>query len=193
MRRHAGIRVLTWAPWAVKRLGGQTTPRFGEKRYFVDRGKLWFLLHWVANVGYRVTAWGKAGWPPESVTDLHPHQSRSDMLKRRQPPQEGTPSIPLDGTSVILDDCPLLRQFLTHTAYDDMSPRQPGYVTIRTRGLTFEITLYDYDSGQRCACQGPSLDDMFAAAELVLGAEQAPWTPDSYLMSLLAKKPKKKS
>ena len=192
MRSVAGIPVLTWRPRAAIRRHGRTTPQSGERRYLIPRRLRWFLVHWVARVGYRVTAFGPPEWPPGQSHTLWSHEPTKPMLKRRQAPAEGAPSIPLESESVILNDAPLLRQFLTHTAYEDMTPRQPGYVTICTRGLAFEITLYDYDSGQRCACQGPTLDDMFAAAELVLGAENAPWTADNYLMGLLAKNSKKK-
>lgn len=192
MQRHAGIKLLTWVGRLCTGCRGQATPQYGERRYIVPRGKRWYVLHWLASVGWRVTSCGPPGLPAGAVRELWLHDQGKAMLKRRQAPAEGTPAIPLESESVILHDCPLLRQFLTHTAYSDMSPRQPGYMTIRTRGLAFEMTLYDYDSGMRLVVQGPCLDDMFAAGELMLGTDAAPWTVDQYLTGLLQKKTKKK-
>jgi len=188
MRSYAGIPLLTWSGRLCTGQRCRVTPKGGERKYIVPRGRRWFVLHWLALVGWRVSSSGPPELPPGAVIKLHEHEQENPMLKRRQAPAEGTPAIPLSGDSVILELCPLLRQFITHTVYEDMTPRQPGYFTVRTRGLAFEITLYDYDSGTRLAVQGPTLDDMFAAAELMLGTENAPWTQDQYLTGLLAKK-----
>lgn len=192
MRQVLGITVLRWLGRIAKPSRGCTTPLYDETKRIVARGKRWFLVHWVPRKGYRVTSYGLPGLPDGVLTPLWTHDGNRAMIKRRQPPQKGQPAIPLAGDSVILELCPLLRQFLTHTAYEDMSPRTPGYFTIRTRGLAFELTCYDPDSGMRLACSGPSIDDMFSACELLLGAEHAPWTTDNYLTDQLMKKQTKK-
>jgi len=188
-----GIRVLTCNGRGGMRRGGQVTPQWGEKRLWIARRFRWYLVEWRAREGYRVLAFRQPG-QAESTTTLTWIDWETHMPpKRRAVASEGTPSIPLESESVVLHDFPAIREFLTCTVYEDMTPRQVGYLTIRTRGLVFEVTLYDYDSGQRMACQGRDLDEMFATAEMMLKAENAPWTPDNYLLSLVAKKPKKKA
>lgn len=193
MRHATGIRVLTWEAKAAIRRAGQVLPKFGERRYIVARWHRWYVAHWVARAGYRITQVGPVGLPPEAViqTDCHPLKGR--RMKRRTAPESGLPMVPLPSESKVLGKLPLLREFVSSTAYDDQSPRTPGYFTLRNRGGSYQITLYDVDAGLRCACGAPTLDDTFGAAELLLGAENAPWEIDQYLTDQLLKKKKKKA
>lgn len=113
-------------------------------------------------------------------------------MKRRTPAEAGLPPVPLSDESYTLHDFPLIREFLSATAYDDQTPRSPGYLTLRNRGGSYEITLYDVDAGMRVAARACLLDDVLAAAELLLGADQAPWEQDRYLTEQLTKNRKKK-
>jgi hypothetical protein len=93
---------------------------------------------------------------------------------------------------VLLGKLPAIREFMTATAYDDGTPRTPGYFTVRNRVIAFELTLYDPDSGSRLVVRSPAIDTMWQMAEQLLGTEEAPWEPDGYLMDQLSKRGKKK-
>ena len=56
----------------------------------------------------------------------------------------------------------------------------------------YELTLYDLDSGTRLPVRAATLDEVLAAAEKLLGVENAPWEIDRYLTEQLAGKNKKK-
>lgn len=98
----------------------------------------------------------------------------------------------LPATSVLLSKLPAIREFITATQYEDGSPRVPGYFTLRNRGASFELTMYDYDSGCRLPVSAHELDKALQLMEQLLGVEEAPWEPDRYLMNLLAERNKKK-
>lgn len=114
-------------------------------------------------------------------------------MKRRTPPAAGLPALPLEDQSKVLHKFPLIREFLSSTAYEDQSPRQPGYFTLRNRGGSYEVTVYDPDAGLRCAVRAMTLDDVLAATELLLGAAEAPWETDRWLTEQLAKNRKKRA
>lgn len=97
----------------------------------------------------------------------------------------------LSGESAIFRKLPLISEFVSLTTYEDGTPRLPGYVTLRNRGHCYELTGYDYDSGQRLVVGALTLDEVWAALNGNLGADLAPWVPDDYLTGLLTKKKKK--
>lgn len=187
-----GDTLLTAGGRAAIRRGGQRTPKWGAKRYWIRWRHRLYLCEWAPQAGVRILAHRPTG-PAGVTTNLTWIEWESYMPpRRRAAPSADQPAVPLESESVVLNDFPRLREFLTCTVYDDMTRRQPGYMTIRTRGLTFELTLYDYDSGMRLAVQGRDLDEMWATAELLVSTENAPWTPDQYLLSLLLKNSKRK-
>lgn len=114
-------------------------------------------------------------------------------MKRRTPAEAGLPALPLPSDSKLFVKWPLIREFMTSTAYDDGTPRTPGYLTWRNKGGSFEITVFDPDAGLRCAVRAMTIDDTFAAVEMLLGAENAPWETDRYLTEELLKKKKKRA
>lgn len=99
---------------------------------------------------------------------------------------------PAPMTSVLLAKLPAIREFMSATQYDDGSPREPGYMTIRTWGTQWQVTVYDPDSGARMPVRAPELDKALLLVEQLLGVEEAPWEIDRYLSEQLAKKSKKK-
>jgi len=112
-------------------------------------------------------------------------------IKKRAPAGD-SPSIPaLSTDNTVMKKLPLLTEFISATAYEDGSPRTPGYFTVRNRTIEYEITLYDPDSGQRVSIRARELDKMYFGAEVLLGAAEAPWEPDKYLMERMPKKKKK--
>jgi hypothetical protein len=114
-------------------------------------------------------------------------------MKRRIAARPGDAVVPaLPSASVHWPKLPALREFLTATKYDDGTPRTPGYVTVRNRVSTFEVTVYDVDGCCRLSSRAGKLDDALSLVEQLLGVEDAPWEPDRYLTEQAAKVPKKK-
>lgn len=115
-------------------------------------------------------------------------------MKKRTPLVAGGQIIvpPLPSKSMILGKLPTMRDWLTATAYEDGSPRQPSYVTLRNRGAVFELTTYDPDQGARLPVSGPEIDHVLLAMEQLLGVDEAPWEVDRYLAGLLVPKKGKK-
>lgn len=75
--------------------------------------------------------------------------------------------------------------------YEDGSPRQPGWITIRTSGAAWQCVVKDPDSSSSFTTVGKTLDDVLTNAALLLGCEEAPWEHDSYLASSQARNKRK--
>lgn len=88
---------------------------------------------------------------------------------------------PVDST--VFGQLPNIVQHCCVTRYDDGTARQPGWLTIRSQGSAWVVQLKDPDSGCQMRANGNTLDDALALAELLLGAEEAPWEPDPWLAS----------
>jgi hypothetical protein len=69
------------------------------------------------------------------------------------------------------------------TRYDDGSARKPGWFNVKTIGQTWVVQVKDPDGGVCLSATGASLDDALALADLLLGAEDAPWEVDYFLAS----------
>lgn len=108
-------------------------------------------------------------------------------MKRRPLAAGVTPALKpaLPSASTMMAKSPALREFITATTYEDGTPREPGYFTLRNRGFTFELTVYDPDSGTRLAVRAPKIDDVLSMTEQLLGVEEAPWEQDRYLTEQL--------
>lgn len=191
MRRLWGTRVLEPGARASVRRGGQRLPMRGEKLLW-----MWFqgfplLMWWKAHAGYRPLALATKKEPGREDIQQWFLPGEEVAIKRRQ--NIDTPALLpfLSNETVILKKCPALVEFISATAYEDGSPRQPGYVTIRNRVIEFEITLYDPDAGQRVSIRARLIDQCFAGVEAILQAVDAPWEPDQYLQGRLPKKKKK--
>lgn len=187
-----GLTVYTWVGSIERHRRGRILPGRGEKWFYIRRKGLDFLLHWRAWDGIRVTAFGPAGRGGFEGHTLPDHEASHMPIKRRTVNPDTLPIPALSGDSKVLAKFPLIREFLTATQYEDGGARTPGYITLRNRVIEFEVSLYDPDAGSRIAIRSRTMDDAFAAAELILGAADAPWEPDRYLMEQLAKRNKSK-
>lgn len=114
------------------------------------------------------------------------------MKKRQALGLENVPIPALPGDSQFFAKLPLLREFLSVTAYDDGSMRTPGSYRFENKLICYQITLYDADAGMRLPVSGATMDDVLKATERLLGAPDAPWEVDRYLTEQLAKKSKEK-
>jgi len=75
--------------------------------------------------------------------------------------------------------------------YEDGSPRLPGWVTIRTTGAAWQVTVKDPDSCSSFTVVAKTIDEAISNASLLLACEEAPWEPDAYLSAAAAKSKKK--
>lgn len=187
-----GIALLTCGARLAKRNRGQTLPRWGEKWIAILKAGVIYRLMWRPRVGYRVSSFRGALESLPEAQDYDVEGHRRDTVKKRAsaPGPMLRPLLPAD--TKVLKPFPLLVEFLTCITYEDAQPREPGYMRIRPGLHDFEGTLYDPDAGQRCSIRGKTLDDVFAALNLLAGAPEAPWETDQYLTDQLAKKTRKK-
>lgn len=192
MRDATGTTVLRWEYLAcVRRPISQWLPR-REKWFRFERGETWYLIHWLPYRGLWAVSSAPKGRPNDTlhVATARPPEAR---MKRRQPMPAGVAVVKaLPSASTLLPKLPALRAFISETAYEDGTARTPGYWTVRNRVTTFEVTLYDPDSGSRLVCRGATLDETFALAEQLVSVESAPWEPDRYLSEQLAKATRRK-
>lgn len=177
----------------VRRRRGQWLP-MKVKRYVWACAHYWRIMLWQPGRGMwqeNLFPRGHVGTDP--IQTSVPPKGRS--VKRRSPMTgEGVPLPVLSLESTILKKLPLLREFLTATAYDDGSIRQPGYFWFLNDGPAFSLHLFDVDACARLVLRAPTFDETFALAETALGMENAPWLPDRFLAARQegAKKPRRK-
>lgn len=192
MRWFRGLRLYVFRR-KVRRINrGQKLPIRGEKRIAVVLRDVWFYYRWRARRGYIFCGVLDGHDPDHTALESWSFGDERMPVRKRVPSGE-LPVIPaLSLETKILGKCPLLMEWITATAYEDGSVRQPGYFQVRNRTIEFEITVYDPDAGMRIAIRARELDKAFAGVEAILGAVDAPWEPDRYLTSLLPKPKKKK-
>lgn len=74
------------------------------------------------------------------------------------------------------------------TRYDDGGPREPGWITVTTRGPNWRITVKDPDSAASFVVTAPSFDEALMMTCLLLDSEEAPWENDKWLQQGSKKK-----
>ena len=192
MRQANGQRVLTFRGRSAVKRRGQYLPRFGERFSYVASASWWLSIWWCSGRGVRILAVVSAVPPHNLVSSVWDTTEKSMAIRKRT--VLGDPAIipALDPTSRNLKGLPMLMEFVTVTQYDDGTPRQTGYFTLRNRFVEWEVTVYDPDAGSRLSVRSRNLDQLFLGLETLLGSPEAPWEPDRYLQSLLIPKKKKK-
>jgi len=171
----------------------QTLPRWGERRIVWVSGHLWWLLEWRSRLGWWCLERGRFERGEPVRVGEYPRPEECSTVKKRQV-ASGDLILPFLGRdSKLLAKLPRLCEFISATAYDDGTFRQPGYLTFRNRMTTYEITLYDPDYGLRLALRAVTIDEVLTLAEKAVDADGMPWEVDNYLTEQLSKKkPKKK-
>lgn len=76
------------------------------------------------------------------------------------------------------------------TRYEDGESRQTGWFTIKTMGAAWTVQIKDPDSACQLQVTAATLDDALALADVLLGAEEAPWEPDRFLKAQQQQKKK---
>lgn len=106
------------------------------------------------------------------------------MRKKTAAPQSGGNDGPRHLAAMESNVFAKLHNVVAHcavTRYDDGDPRQPGWITVKTMGSAWIVQIKDPDSCMQMSCTAQSLDDALCLADLMLGAESAPWEPDPFL------------
>lgn len=101
---------------------------------------------------------------------------------------EGSPEHLAAMETNVFTALPNLTAHCAITRYDNGSPRRPGWFTVKTQGSAWVIQLKEPDSALQMTCHGQTLDDALSLAELLLGADSAPWEPDPFLKRTLGGK-----
>lgn len=188
-----GEKHLTWKPSGRYRHRKQLLPMFGAVILVVSRGRRLYRARVARRSGLRfvATILDPVPYPPKPWEEL---PEEPTMGVRRLAVDTGTLRFPdLPSESKTLNKFPVLREWLTARSYDDGSVRTPGQFWWDATSSGFRVTLRDADAGMKLVVTAGTLDDVFAACELILGAQEAPWEPDEFLQRKLAeKKPRKK-
>lgn len=83
-----------------------------------------------------------------------------------------------------------LVEHMALTQYDDKSPREPGWITIKTNGAAWVVQVKDPDSATSFTAIGDTLDKALDTANLLLSCEEAPWEHDTWLAKTRTKSKK---
>jgi len=113
-------------------------------------------------------------------------------LVKRQVGADALTMPDLPGNSKLLGKLTTLIEFLTKRTWPDGAARAPGRLWLDPSPLGFTITLIDVDQCLRIKVYAGTIDDVFAAAELVVGSESSQWEVDAYSAEQRAAKLKKK-
>lgn len=179
-------------PGARPRRLPRPQPVTREKRYWFNWGRLRFHLAWQPYVGLFFTSASDPGTGREVSAYLCPLKTER-IVKRvvlASVMEAIKPALPWE--SKTLSKFPTFSHFMTDTTYDDGTPRTPGRWWWNNLSTTFEVILFNPDAGARLPVVAPTIDEMFAALEMITKAENAPWQPDKFLQEQLAKKSRKK-
>jgi len=190
-RNVCGHPIYQWVGTCLRRGVMQCLAGRGEYCYVVHQGEREYTYaRWPWSGTYLISV-GVIGFSPQGVLYVTPLSL--EVMRMRRLSSSGSSAVPsaLPRESKVLVKLPLLCEFLSATAYEDGTKREPGYFTMRNRGHCYEATAYDPDSGLRLPVRGPNLDHVFAALEQLLGTAEAPWEVDDYLMSRVSKKKRK--
>jgi len=79
---------------------------------------------------------------------------------------------------------------LVELRYEDGTPRRTGWVLIKTLGPSWVTEVKEPTAGVRMTVTGPTIDDMLALVDLVLGADEPPWEVDPWAKPQNSKKSK---
>jgi hypothetical protein len=145
----------------------------------------------LGRVGWEVVS--KAGWG-HTVTVLNVEGVRVplfnlsyvgdlyQMIKRKVVGGgDGESKASADGTSKLFLRFPAILAHCTLTRYEDGTPREPGWITLRTEGQMWRCDVKDPDTASRLTVRQTTLDDLLSAVNVLLGDAETKWEPDQWL------------
>lgn len=96
-------------------------------------------------------------------------------MKRLSKPDQGpqVPVVPKDDW--LIENCPLLIDYLTNTRYDDGAVREVSTLNIFIQDGVFKVAVNDRDAEASLYASGETLQLALAAAESRLNANVADW------------------
>lgn len=83
-----------------------------------------------------------------------------------------------------------LLEHLAFLRYDDDTEREPGWLTLATRGAAWRLTVKDPDSACSFSTVAATVDQAWDTACLMLACGEAPWERDPFLAGQQKKKKK---
>lgn len=187
-----GIRLLTWKGRAAIKRHAQILPRNRPLTLIIRRGAGEYLAYWTPFVGLQVASWrqSRAG---RNINDWDVTWELIRMpIKRRVPPDAPLQFPDLPSVTKLFQRLPTFVAFITARSYDDGAPRLPGKFWVDASSAGFTLTLIDVDQALRLTIRAGTIDDVFAAAETALGADNAPWEVDKFQAERQAEKKSKK-
>lgn len=187
-----GIRYLTWLGRAAIKRHAQLLPRYGLVTLIVRHRRREYLAYWRPFVGLTF----RAARPSGSRADINTWEFNWEIdtvAFKRRATDPATLTLPdLPSVSKTLAKFPTLIAFITSRSYDDGGARVPGKFWVDASTAGFAITLIDVDQALRLVVRAGAIDDAFTAAEIALGADNAPWEVDAFQAERQAQKKKKK-
>ena len=187
-----GITYLTWVGRAAIKRHAQLLPRVGLVTLIIRHRRREYLAYWRPWKGLLFRACRPSG-SRDDINTWGVEWGVPDMGFKRRVTDPATLTLPdLPNVTKTLGKFPTLVAFLTSRSYDDGGARVPGKFWMDASSSGFSLTLIDVDQALRIVVRAGTLDDVFAAAELVLGAENAPWEVDAFQADRQAQKKKKK-
>lgn len=187
-----GIRYLTWRGRAAIKRHSQRLPAYRVLTLIVRHTRREYLGYWRPHVGLVFRAARPSG--SRETINVWEHEWEIDPVgfKRRaiDPATLQLPDLP--SFTKTLAKFPTFVAFLTSRSYEDGGARLPGKFWFDCSSSGFALTLIDVDQALRLVVRAGTIDDTLAAAELVLGADNAPWEVDAFQAERQASKKKKK-
>lgn len=164
----------------------------GQRRSLrVDRGSLsvFFLRsHWAVPWRVLYTARCRKGLAAHAAPG---EWEFTDMAQRPMARQDCDRDAKAAEKGRLLDAFPHVMSQLIDLRYDGGDQvRQPGTLYLRAAGGLWLGILKDPSSGLQLRVQGPTVEDMLTALELLLSCSDAPWEHDPYAKQPATKKKK---
>jgi len=157
------------------RLRCQYLPRSHGVRLQVERGRTVYYVSWEPREGYRITGWGAVGDPTGARVNADYHDPEVLRMMRRTPPAAGLPALPLSSDSKIFHRLPLIREFLSSTAYDDGSPRETATLLCVFEFGVVKVCLNDRAEARSLWVSGGGMDEALDVLEATLAAGKGDW------------------
>lgn len=124
------------------------------------------------------------------VRDIEYWPSLRDLMKKKVVGAVGSAGASKHLAPVESNIFDKLHQLVAHCAvvrYDDGDPRRPGWFTVKTLGAAWVVEVKDPDACARLTATADTLDNALVLADMLLGAEEAPWEADPFLKKLTGK------
>jgi len=182
-----------YASWPLKLHSGKVRRwmRHGTVEYRVRVRTTWFVLRQVPWKGICVIAEhepGAHGHPGEVPSRVWEYPSMA--IKKRD-------AAKVEAIHLAAVECKTfdgLMPLVEHMAlrqYEDATPREPGWITIKTQGSAWVVQVKDPDSVSSFSAVAETLDKALETAALLLSCDDAPWELDRWLQDAAARKKKK--